>query len=502
MQRRLPVNYVTRSNPAPFLDKPLPVVYQPHVYELASFVAERAGARRIVDIGAGSAQKLVGLPSDLEIVCVDTAAIKELTLKNVPRAHFIEYNLENGLPHLNSDLFASSIVICADVLEHLVQPERLATDLATVSRLCPYIFISTPDRPRARGLLNWGPPENPAHTMEWSADEFVRFLCDCGFQPNFLAGYTVSNNKEFAKSTVLVIAGIETVPVTYNKLSTAAIVNVFNEVDILNCLVHHLVSQGVSVHLIDNWSTDGTFERAEALVAEGLAAKVLRFPSEPSSDYVWQSQLSHTAAYAASLDVDWIMHCDADEIRVSPWPNTSLSNAIDFVDALGYSAIDFTVLNFLFTEQESEEQSEPFSMERLKWFEWARHPAHFRQVKCWKNVGPVDLSNGVQFAGKRIYPLKFLTKHYPFRCLRQANRKLYRDRLPRTARERPERNWHYEPFRLVSEIMPWRQHELLNFDENIFNTEYLVERISGIGVDREERGSLNIRTQRLLKPTF
>jgi hypothetical protein len=253
------------------------------------------------------------------------------------------------------------------------------------------------------------------------------------------------------------------------------------------------------VHVIDNWSTDDTYERAQSLVAQGVCSKVVRFPDLPSAEYQWESQLAHTADYAASLEADWVMHCDADELRFSPWPNISLSNAIGFVDALGYSAIDFTVLNFLFTE---EEPAEAFSSNRLNnWFEWAHHIANFQQVKCWRNVGPIDLhSTGgheVQFQDRRIYPLKFLTKHYPLRSLEQANRKIYRDRFPRINREWREKNWHvhYDHFRLVQKIMPWRRFELINFDENIFNMEYLVERISGIGVESERGGSINIRTQ-------
>ena len=49
---------------------------------------------------------------------------------------------------------------------------------------------------------------------------------------------------------------------------------------------------------------------------------------------------------AATLEANWFLHHDADEFRESPWPDLDLLGALERVDALGYSAIDFRVLNF------------------------------------------------------------------------------------------------------------------------------------------------------------
>jgi hypothetical protein len=46
----------------------------------------------------------------------------------------------------------------------------------------------------------------------------------------------------------------------------------------------------------------------------------------------------------------------------------------------------------------------------------------------------------------------------------------------------------------VSSIRPWRRHELLTFDPILFGMEFLVERLSGIGIETEEQATPNINT--------
>src|SRR5260370_10721194 len=163
-------------------------------------------------------------------------------------------------------------------------------------------------------------------------------------------------------------------------------------------------------------------------------------------------------------------------------------------------------MNFLYVgQEEQQDEEEVFYPSALKWFEWGRHPAYFRQVKAWKNIGKVDLAltggHDVEFDKKRIYPIKFLTKHYPLRSNSQANRKIYKERFPRIEKEWRDKGWHvhYDHLRLVPELKPWREYELLNFSENAFGAEFLVERISGIGIEQTERAPLNLQTQALLE---
>ena len=165
----------------------------------------------------------------------------------------------------------------------------------------------------------------------------------------------------------------------------AAIVNLFNEADIIEPVVRYLAGQGIAVHLFDNWSHDGSWEICARCQAEGLVASLRRFPEAPSAEYDWSRQLQNTSRYGAELNADWILHYDADELRSAPWPDVPLVDAISFIDSLGYSAIDFTILNFLFIDGREREGFDPGD---FPYFDWGRHPAHFVQSRAGRTRAP------------------------------------------------------------------------------------------------------------------
>ena len=471
-----------------YLDLPDDVFYQPHVYELLVYLSRRAGIRRIIDVGCGSARKLVPLKNDFELICIDNAKALSIARQAVPAATFLEWDLEYGLPDIINNYIDDSIIVCADVIEHLNNPVPLGNALANLHSRCRYQLISTPDRTRSRGLLVNGPPDNPAHIREWSADEFGRFLQDCGYPRSMLIGHTINTNVHGSKITTLVVGGYEAEkPSMGRQAQVAAIINVFNEIDILPEVVSHLSAHGVEVHLVDNWSTDGSFEIAQSMKSQGLCRDVIRFPESPSAQYEWARLLQHTSDYAASLEAEWIMHHDADEIRLCPWGGLTLAQSLAHVGDMGYNAVDFTVLDFRYLHSITEPKA-PYQAS-LNWFEFGRRPGHFIQVKAWKNTqSAVDLvsSGGHEaiFKSRRIYPLKFIMKHYPLRSRNQANRKVFSERLPRTEEEKNKRGWHthYDEYGNINDISGWQKYRLLPWHENFFRSEYLVERLSGIGI--------------------
>jgi SAM-dependent methyltransferase len=485
---RLPPDYARRPDPAPYLDLPGALVHQPHVYDLLGHLARKAGVRRIIDIGCGAAEKLRPLQSEFEILCIDRPPALELAKNSLPSATFMSWDLENGLPELATADLRDSVVVCADVIEHLRNPQPLACALARLQRECRYLLVSTPDRERARGCLDAGPPANPAHACEWSAGEFGRFLRDCGFPARFFIGHTINNDLQAAKTTTLVIAGREAAwPALSAPVRVAALMHVFNECDILPEVVAHLNEQGVEVHIFDNWSNDGSLELAQELHSRGSCRNVCRFPEAPVAQYELARQLDYSARYAAALDVDWVIHYDADEIRSAPWQGVSLAGALAHVGNLGYNAVEFTVVDFRFLR--GRQHSSPPYQQSLNHFEFGRRPGHFAQIKAWRNTGePVDLvSSGghdVRFPARRVFPLKFFTKHYPLRTATQAAKKVFHDRLPRFSKEQAERGWHvhYEEFARTGAVPGWEAHQLLPWHPQLFADEYLVERLSGIGI--------------------
>ena len=89
----------------------------------------------------------------------------------------------------------------------------------------------------------------------------------------------------------------------------------YNEADIIRPTVQRLIAEGIEVHLVDNWSTDGTPELVEDLLGHGLLA-IDRFPAGGRPErYEWERLLGHTADVAAPLPHDWCVHHDVDQRR-------------------------------------------------------------------------------------------------------------------------------------------------------------------------------------------
>jgi len=86
--------------------------------------------------------------------------------------------------------FCPDLVICADVIEHLPDPNQL---LAFVKLLSPCnIIFSTPDRNLLRVGIHNGPPRDLAQVREWSMPEFRAYI-ESAFE---VLDYFVSNSEQ------------------------------------------------------------------------------------------------------------------------------------------------------------------------------------------------------------------------------------------------------------------------------------------------------------------
>ena len=73
-----------------------------------------------------------------------------------------------------------------------------------------------------------------------------------------------------------------------------AVMSVFNESDIITYSMNHLISQGIGVYLIDNWSDDGSIKQAQAFWGRGLIG-IEKFPvSQPSGFFSLKKLVGRT----------------------------------------------------------------------------------------------------------------------------------------------------------------------------------------------------------------
>ena len=228
--------------------------------------------------------------------------------------------------------------------------------------------------------------------------------------------------------------------------SVTAFMCVFNEADILPYTLRHLIDQGVDVHVIDNWSTDGSDRIAQQFPLVGFE----RFPSEGDGGiYRWRLLLHRVEALATASRASWCVHHDADEIRRSCRSNESLLNALRRMDGEGYTAADHRVLCF-------------HPVDELYAGNPERHFRHYSDdgvdnglphIKAWKNLGRVLLARSggheAEFEGRRICPERLLLKHYPIRSSQQGARKVLTERVPRFDPVERAMSWHVQYDRLA-----------------------------------------------------
>ena len=219
-----------------------------------------------------------------------------------------------------------------------------------------------------------------------------------------------------------------------------AILAAYNEKRLISACIDNLIRQGLDVYLIDNESTDGTREIASRYSGRGLVGtETLR----RNGLYCWEGILRRKAEIAASSGYDWIMHVDADEIRLPPSGYRSIYETLTDVDAQGFNAINFMEFSFVPT-LESPDHDHPEFQKTMRWY-YPFLPSPMHRLTLWKwqtdSVHDLVASGGHQitFPGIRPWPVSFPMRHYLFLSVRHAKEKWVDRRYSPTELNR---GWH------------------------------------------------------------
>ncbi len=113
---------------------------------------------------------------------------------------------------------------------------------------------------------------------------------------------------------------------------------------------------------------------------------------------------------------------------------------------LGYSAIDFKILNFRPIDNSFVAGSDV--REFLKYFEWGEESNRI-QTKAWKKQSErIDLvSSGgheVKFKGRQVFPVQFVLRHYPIRSQSHGEKKVFKERQQRFDKGEIKDGWHVQ----------------------------------------------------------
>lgn len=178
---QLPAGYEERLLPADYDDFAVPEsTAQAAVYRLALLRARELGVKVVVDLGCGAARKSLPWRHEFKLVLVDRVPIARRLQEELlgdTQVYVQEQNLERRflLPVSNA------LIVCADVIEHLVDPEPLLESVREMLErgYAKRAIFSTPCRACA-SLEEKGPPRNPCHVREWRHQEFFWLLEHAG----------------------------------------------------------------------------------------------------------------------------------------------------------------------------------------------------------------------------------------------------------------------------------------------------------------------------------
>jgi hypothetical protein len=493
---------MTSHQGVPFSNTRLPTIAEPSgasypdAYRLAINLARSFGASTIVDIGFAAPRELMAA-SEYRWIIVDRDLHPTTRRMYFPNETWIDWNWppDRDIP-IADETLERAIVVCAGVIADVRDPTGLLAFLKRASRRASAIIVCAPER-ELRGPRLTEFPQNliqPAKPPSgWNLAEFETLLQQNDLCPTFI-GLTIDNDDSRQKNSIIAIvdgcplARARQLPDDFRPL---VLMSTFNDGDIALEIVKNLLDDGMDVIVHDNWSDDGTFEQLAALALTRDDLSVVRFPESGQSKYFELTALLRLKEeIAATYPGRWIIHQDSDEIRCSPWPDLSLRQGLYLADLMGFTAIDFTVCGF----RPVDDGFAPGQvLERhIHHFHFSADPADFIQTKAWRQSSKtVRLAHtgghDAYFPERRIFPYKFLLKHYPLRSPSQARRKIFIERRPRFAPEEREAGWHrhYDAFDNNDSYI-WNAAELIDNEAPATRFRFLVEFISRVGIVRDK----------------
>ena len=279
-------------------------------------------------------------------------------------------------------------------------------------------------------------------------------------------------------------------PKTPSDFKVVVIMTAYNEEDIIIPSINYLLNQKIYVYVIENWSTDNTYKLLKQINNEKFIG-IERYPkSGPANHFNWQNLLLRVEEVSQEIEADWFIHNDIDSVRTSPWEGFSLRDAIYRVDSEGYNAIDY--INMKFHPTDNGFKPGINFEEYFKYFEFSKHPANNIQIQTWKNIGQkISLANSggheVKFIGRKVYPLKFLLKHYPIRSQNHGEKKILKDRKSRWNPDERKMGWHnhYDDVDENYNFLHTKS-KLLFYDDVEFKRRYQEDNLYGMNIHSEK----------------
>jgi len=176
-------NYTSNYTPEHHIDICYKDEAQKEVYLFCSDFMKKNNLKSVIDVGCGSAYKLTTFLRDFNTIGIETEPCYTYLQQTYPSFKWLLSGEAEKSFELYDEINNSDVVICSDVIEHIVNPDNLVDYLLSLKS--KYYIISTPCRqilcnhPKFSHIYasSWcGPPINRCHVREWTMTEFKEYI--------------------------------------------------------------------------------------------------------------------------------------------------------------------------------------------------------------------------------------------------------------------------------------------------------------------------------------
>lgn len=228
-------------------------------------------------------------------------------------------------------------------------------------------------------------------------------------------------------------------------IKTIAIIDAYNEEDIIEPLIDHYLYEGLdSIYVLDNESTDSTASRVKAKKRK-FSDRI--FYSSFSTNQTWNPRINTQVKnalcekiQAASKLTTWVIFSEADEFIEPLACNTKVCDEIYKLEEQGFNSAYCVMLNYFPMQNEAEHIIGENPRLYYKNFRIDKYQKRFILAKqpifrLGAGFSPGPGNHRVNNSNKAIASLTpFLLHHFPFRGTDRTRKKLDRDRRSRLAK--------------------------------------------------------------------
>lgn len=265
---------------------------------------------------------------------------------------------------------------------------------------CQVIYISLNTVDELRGIREWICTHRKETTMIVYLKD--KDILNEKIENEFDIKYNYQNTKLF-KGTIYFLGKIFDYPdsiVIPENFKVLAILQLSDDIDSLEKVIHYLLSQELDIYLLDNGLDDKSFEVIQKYLRKFQQHIYLKRDCSIDKDSYcdWKQCIN---AIEVNTEYDWYILYDIKEIELQLWKDKNLRNSLYYIDQLGFDSIDNINIDFEFLQDDTTNNSV------------YRKSNYFNKKMCYRKAWKKTGENSIKIKNPKVFPLKILSRYFP-----------------------------------------------------------------------------------------